>query len=134
MIIRNIINYEFQLARGKVEKSNANATVEKLESDLSEMKALFNNEMSMRVSKQEQLESELKGLQHELLEKEELLRTSVSMEDMKKVQHENEKMNSIKKSLDQKINDLEESLGKAEENIKNQEEKYHKNIQVSYYS
>ena len=98
------------------------------------MKALFNNEMSMRVSKQEQLESELKGLQHELLEKEELLRTSVSMEDMKKVQHENEKMNSIKKSLDQKINDLEESLGKAEENIKNQEEKYHKNIQVSYYS
>ena len=98
------------------------------------MKALFNNEMSMRVSKQEQLESELKGLQHELLEKEELLRTSVSMEDMKKVQHENEKMNSIKKSLDQKINDLEESLGKAEENVKNQEEKYHKNIQVSYYS
>ena len=88
----------------------------------------------MRVSKQEQLESELKGLQHELLEKEELLRTSVSMEDMKKVQHENEKMNSIKKSLDQKINDLEESLGKAEENVKNQEEKYHKNIQVSYYS
>ena len=89
----------------------------------------------MRVSKQEQLESELKGLQHELLEKEELLRTSVSMEDMKKVQHENEKMNSIKKSLDQKINDLEESLGNAEENIKNQEEKYHKNIQVSsYYS
>ena len=98
------------------------------------MKALFNNEMSMRVSKQEQLESELKGLQHELLEKEELLRTSVSMEDMKKVQNENEKMNSIKKSLDQKINDLEESLGKAEENVKNQEEKYHKNIQVSYYS
>ena len=98
------------------------------------MKALFNNEMSMRVSKQEQLESELKGLQHELLEKEELLRTSVSLEDMKKVQHENEKMNSIKKSLDQKINDLEESLGKAEENVKNQEEKYHKNIQVSYYS
>ena len=99
------------------------------------MKALFNNEMSMRVSKQEQLESELKGLQHELLEKEELLRTSVSMEDMKKVQNENEKMNSIKKSLDQKINDLEEFLGKAEENIKNQEEKYHKNIQVSsYYS
>ena len=98
------------------------------------MKALFNNEMSMRVSKQEQLEIELKGLQHELLEKEELLRTSVSMEDMKKVQHENEKMNSIKKSLDQKINDLEESLGKAEENVKNQEEKYHKNIQVSYYS
>ena len=88
----------------------------------------------MRVSKQEQLEIELKGLQHELLEKEELLRTSVSMEDMKKVQHENEKMNSIKKSLDQKINDLEESLGKAEENVKNQEEKYHKNIQVSYYS
>ena len=98
------------------------------------MKALFNNEMSMRVSKQEQLESELKVLQHELLEKEELLRTSVSMEDMKKVQHENEKMNSIKKSLDQKINDLEESLVKAEENVKNQEEKYHKNIQVSYYS
>ena len=98
------------------------------------MKALFNNEISMRVSKQEQLESELKGLQHELLEKEELLRTSVSMEDMKKVQNENEKMNSIKKSLDQKINDLEESLGKAEENVKNQEEKYHKNIQVSYYS
>ena len=89
----------------------------------------------MRVSKQEQLEIELKGLQHELLEKEELLRTSVSMEDMKKVQNENEKMNSIKKSLDQKINDLEESLGKAEENVKNQEEKYHKNIQVSsYYS
>merc|ERR1712126_79057 len=77
-----------ELARGKVEKSNANATVEKLESDLSEMKALFNHEMSMRVSKQEQLEIELKGLQHELLEKEELLRTSVSMEDMKKVQNE----------------------------------------------
>merc|ERR1719447_584668 len=52
-----------ELARGKVEKSNANATVEKLESDLSEMKALFNHEMSMRVSKQEQLEIELKGLQ-----------------------------------------------------------------------
>ena len=98
------------------------------------MKAYFNNEMSMRVSKQEQLESELKGLQHELLEKEELLRTSVSMEDMKKVQNENEKMNSIKKSLDKKINELEESLGKAEENVKYQEEKYHKNIQVSYYS
>ena len=98
------------------------------------MKAYFNNEMSMRVSKQEQLESELKGLQHELLEKEELLRTSVSMEDMKKVRNENEKMNSIKKSLDQKIYDLEESLGKAEENVKNEEEKYHKNIQVSYYS
>merc|ERR1719447_185514 len=83
----------------------------------------------MRVSKQEQLEIELKGLQHELLEKEELLRTSVSMEDMKKVQNENEKMNSIKKSLDQKIHDLEESLEKAEDNAKNQEEKYHKNIQ-----
>ena len=96
------------------------------------MKALFNNEMSMRVSKQEQLEIELKGLQHELLEKEELLRTSVSMEDMKKVQNENAKMNSIKKSLDEKIHDLEESLVKAEENVKNQEEKYHKNIQVSY--
>lgn len=95
------------------------------------MKALFNHEMSMRVSKQEQLEIELKGLQHELLEKEELLRTSVSMEDMKKVQNENEKMNSIKKSLDQKIHDLEESLEKAEDNAKNQEEKYHKNIQVS---
>ena len=94
------------------------------------MKALFNHEMSMRVSKQEQLEIELKGLQHELLEKEELLRTSVSMEDMKKVQNENEKMNSIKKSLDQKIHDLEESLEKAEDNAKNQEEKYHKNIQV----
>ena len=95
------------------------------------MKALFNHEMSMRVSKQEQLEIELKGLQHELLEKEELLRTSVSMEDMKKVQNENEKMNSIKKSLDQKIHDLEESLEKAEDNAKNQEENYHKNIQVS---
>ena len=96
------------------------------------MKALFNNEMSMRVSKQEQLEIELKGLQHELLEKEELLRTSVSMEDMKKVQNENEKMNLIKKSLDEKIHDLEESLVKAEENVKNQEEKYHKTIQVSH--
>ena len=40
-------------------------------------------------------------------------------------------MNSIKKSLDQKIHDLEESLEKAEDNAKNQEEKYHKNIQVS---
>ena len=98
------------------------------------MKALFNNEMSMRVSKQEQLEIELKGLQHELLEKEELLRTSVSMEDMKKVQNENEKMNLIKKSLDEKIHDLEESLVKAEENVKNQDEKYHKNIQVSHDS
>ena len=87
------------------------------------MRALFNNEMSMRVSKQEQLEIELKGLQHELLEKEELLRTSVSMEDMKKVQNENEKMNLIKKSLDEKIHDLEESLLKAEENVKKQKGK-----------
>merc|ERR1712168_876064 len=41
-----------------------------------------------------------------------------------------EKMNLIKKSLDEKIHDLEESLVKAEENVKNQEEKYHKNIQL----
>ena len=95
------------------------------------MKALFNHEMSIRVSKQEQLEIELKGLQHELLEKEELLRTSVSMKDMKKVQNENEKMISIKKSLDQKIHILEESLRNAEENVKSQEVQYHKNIQVS---
>lgn len=98
------------------------------------MKALFNHEMSMRVSKQEQLEIELKGLQHELLEKEELLRTSVSMEDMKKVQSENEKMNSTKKSLDQQIYELKDSLEKAEENIKSQEEKYHLNILVSFES
>ena len=96
------------------------------------MKALFNHEMTMRVSKQEQLEIELKGLQHELLEKEELLRTSVAMEDMKKVQNENERMNTIKKSLDQQIQKLEDSLEKAEENIKSQEDKYHQNIQVSY--
>ena len=88
----------------------------------------------MRVSKQEQLEIELKGLQHELLEKEELLRTSVSMEDMKKVQSENEKMNSTKKSLDQQIYELKDSLEKAEENIKSQEEKYHLNILVSFES
>ena len=98
------------------------------------MKALFNHEMSMRVSKQEQLEIELKGLQHELLEKEELLRTSVSMEDMKKVQSENEKMNSTKKSLDQQIYELKDSLEKAKLNIKNQEEKYHLNILVSFES
>ena len=98
------------------------------------MKALFNHEMSMRVSKQEQLEIELKGLQHELLEKEELLRTSVSMEDMKKVQSENEKMNSTKKSLDQQIYELKDSLEKAQLNIKNQEEKYHLNILVSFES
>ena len=96
------------------------------------MKAIFNHEMTMRVSKQEQLEIELKGLQHELLEKEELLRTSVAMEDMKKVQNENERMNTIKKSLDQQIQKLEDSLEKAEENIKSQEDKYHQNIQVSY--
>ena len=96
------------------------------------MKAIFNHEMTMRVSKQEQLEIELKGLQHELLEKEELLRTSVAMEDMKKVQNENERMNTIKKSLDQQIQKLEDSLEKAEENIKSQEDKYHLNIQVSY--
>ena len=88
----------------------------------------------MRVSKQEQLEIELKGLQHELLEKEELLRTSVSMEDMKKVQSENEKMNSTKKSLDQQIYELKDSLEKAQLNIKNQEEKYHLNILVSFES
>ena len=96
------------------------------------MKALFNHEMTMRVSKQEQLEIELKGLQHELLEKEELLRTSVAMEDMKKVQNENERMHTIKKGLDQQIQKLEDSLEKAEENIKSQEDKYHQNIQVSY--
>ena len=96
------------------------------------MKAVFNHEMTMRVSKQEQLEIELKGLQHELLEKEELLRTSVAMEDMKKVQSENERMNTIKKSLDQQIQKLEDSLEKAHENIKSQEDKYHQNIQVSY--
>ncbi len=32
----------------------------------------------------------------------------------------------------EKIHNLEESLVKAEENVKNQEEKYHKNIQVSH--
>ena len=54
----------------------------KLAKDLEEATNYFSSESKNLRYKNSQLEAELKTLQHELLDKEELLRTSISMADM----------------------------------------------------
>ena len=96
------------------------------------MKLRLNAEISNIRLKNDQLESELKNYQMELLEKDELLQTSVRLSDFEKVKEEQESSTQHIKSLESQINETLNQLNELKIKSNNQEQSYLANTQVNF--
>ena len=81
-------------------------------------------------SKNTRLESELANYQMELLEKDELLQTSVRLADFERVKMEQEASNAAFKSLEQRMNQTLSELDETRLKLSNEKTNYLDNIHV----
>ena len=81
-------------------------------------------------SKNTRLETELANFQMELLEKDELLQTSVRLADFERVKTEQEASNAAFKSLEHKMNQTLSELDEAGVKLSNEKSNYLNNIHV----
>ena len=96
------------------------------------MKLRLNADVSNIRLKNNQLESELKNYQMELLEKDELLQTSVRLSDFERIKEEQESSTQHIKSLESKVNQTLNELNELKIKSNNQEQAYLNNTQVTY--
>lgn len=81
-------------------------------------------------SKNTRLEAELANYQMELLEKDELLQTSVRLADFERVKMEQEASNAAFKSLEQRMNQTLGELDETRLRLSNEKTNYLDNIHV----
>ena len=111
-------------------QSTAESTAKRLSGDYEGMKLRLNAEISNIRLKNDQLESELKNYQMELLEKDELLQTSVRLSDFEKIKDEQESSTQHIKPLENQINETLNQLNELKIKSNNQEQTYLTNTQV----
>ena len=111
-------------------QSTAESTAKRLSGDYEGMKLRLNAEISNIRLKNDQLESELKNYQMELLEKDELLQTSVRLSDFEKIKDEQESSTQHIKPLENQINETLNQLNELKIKSNNQEQTYLANTQV----
>lgn len=111
-------------------QSTAESTSKRLSGDYEGMKLRLNAEISNIRLKNDQLESELKNYQMELLEKDELLQTSVRLSDFEKIKDEQESSTQQIKTLENQINETLNQLNELKIKSNNQEQTYLANTKV----
>ena len=112
-------------------RATAESTSKRLTSDYEGMKLRLEAEVSNYRSRASELDSELKNYQMELLEKDELLQTSVRLDDFERVKAERETTAQRVKQLEGKLDQVTEQLNDISLRSKEKEEAYLQNIHVS---